>query len=67
MPTSTSHREAKHPEPPLRTITREVPNLRNPTVAEEYKRQRTIVAAASQPQQEEMKFWESAHSHEGWV
>jgi sucrose-6-phosphate hydrolase SacC (GH32 family) len=67
MPTSTSHREAKHSEPPLRTITREVPNLRNPTVAEEYKRQRTIVAAASQQQHEEMQFWESAQSDEGWI
>ena len=51
----------------MRTISREVPNLRNPTVAEEYKRQRTIVAAASQQQQEEMQLWESAQSHEGWV
>jgi hypothetical protein len=54
-------------EPPMRTITREVPNLRNPTVAEEYKRQRAIITAAAERQREEMKFWESVQSHEGWV
>jgi hypothetical protein len=67
MPTSTYHREATHSEPPMRTITREVPNLRNPTIAEEYKRQRVILTAAAEQQQEEMEFWESAQSHEGWI
>jgi hypothetical protein len=51
----------------MRTITHEVPNLRNPTVAEEYKRQRSIIAAAAPRQSEDTSFWESAQSHEGWV
>jgi sucrose-6-phosphate hydrolase SacC (GH32 family) len=59
--------EASQQEPPVRTITREVPNLRNPTVAEEYKRQRVIIAAAAEHQAEETEFWESVQSHEGWV
>ncbi len=54
-------------EPPVRTITRDVPNLRNPAVAEEYKRQRAIIASAAARQREETEFWESTQSHEGWV
>jgi hypothetical protein len=67
MATSIPHPEAAPSEPPIRTITRQVPNLRNPTVAKEYKRQRAILNAASKRQCEEMEFWESAQSHEGWV
>jgi hypothetical protein len=67
MATSISHFEAAPSEPPMRTITRQVPNLRNSTVAQEYKRQRTIISDASRKQREEMEFWESAQSHEGWV
>ncbi|HEY5214581.1 MAG TPA: hypothetical protein VIJ38_16320 [Acidobacteriaceae bacterium] len=59
--------EALQQEPPVRTITREVQNLRNPAVAEEYRRQRAIIAAAAEHQQEETKFWESVQSDEGWV
>jgi hypothetical protein len=67
MATSTPHLEAASSEPTVRTITRVVPNLRNPAVAEEYKRQREIIRAATPRQSEEMNFWESAQSHEGWV
>jgi hypothetical protein len=67
MAASTHNPEAMPVEPPMRTITREVPNLRNPAVAEEYKRQRAIIAAASERQREEMNFWESVQSNEGWV
>jgi hypothetical protein len=66
MATSTSHLEASS-EPTVRTITRQVPNLRNPAVAQEYKRQREVIHDASARQSEEMNFWESAQSHEGWV
>jgi sucrose-6-phosphate hydrolase SacC (GH32 family) len=67
MAASTSHLEDTPIEPPVRTITRQVPNLRNPAVAEEYKRQRAIITAAAERQREEMQFWESVQSHEGWV
>jgi len=67
MATSTTHFEAASAEPTVRTITRVVPNLRNPAVAEEYKRQREIINDATSRQSEEMKFWESVQSHEGWV
>jgi hypothetical protein len=67
METSTEKLDAVAEEPSMRTITRSVPNLRNPAVAEEYKRQRAIVFAASKLRREEMEFWESVQSHEGWV
>jgi len=67
MATLTPHREAASAEPAVRTITRVVPNLRNPAVAEEYKRQREVIHAATSRQSEEMTFWESVQSHEGWV
>jgi len=67
MATSTPHLEASSAEPTVRTITRVVPNLRNPAVAEEYKLQREIIHDATARQNEEMKFWESVQSHEGWV
>jgi hypothetical protein len=67
MATSMPRIEAASAEPAVRTITRVVPNLRNPAVAMEYKRQREIIHAATTRQSEEMKFWESAQSHEGWV
>jgi hypothetical protein len=67
MATSTRHFEAASAEPTVRTITHVVPNLRNPTVAEEYRRQREIINSATSRQSEEMNFWESAQSHEGWV
>ncbi len=67
MAVSADNLEAVLSEPPTRTITREVPNLRNPSVAEEYRRQRAIINSASERQREEMNFWESAQSHEGWV
>lgn len=51
----------------MRTISREVPNLRNPAVATEYRRQRAIINAAAESQREELDFWESAQTHEGWV
>jgi hypothetical protein len=67
MATSTRHLEAASAEPTVRTITRVVPNLRNPTVAEEYKRQREIINGATSRQSEEMKLWELIQSHDGWV
>lgn len=67
MASSARNFEEFQQEPPVRTITREVPNLRNPTVAEDYKRQRAIIAASAAHQHEETEFWESAQSHEGWV
>jgi hypothetical protein len=67
MATSTQTRESAASEPPTRTITREVPNLRNPAIADEYRRQRAIIYAASERQREEMNFWESVQSNEGWV
>lgn len=54
-------------EPAVRTITREVPNLRNLTVAEDYRRQRSIITVAAEHQTQETEFWESVQSHEGWV
>jgi len=66
MATTTPHLEPAA-EPPVRTITRAVPNLRNPVVAQEYRRQREVIYAAIPHQSEEMQFWESAQSHEGWV
>ncbi len=61
---TTPHLEA---EPTVRTITRVVPNLRNPAVAEEYKRQHEVIHNATSHESEEMNFWESVQSHEGWV
>jgi hypothetical protein len=63
MATSTPHLEAASAEPTVRTITHVVPNLRNPAVAEEYKRQREIINSATSRQSEEMKFWESVQPH----
>lgn len=67
MAAAIQNAEASADEPLVRTITREVPNLRNPAVAEEYKRQRAIVNAAAVKRSEEIEFWESVQTHEGWV
>jgi len=67
MATLTHDPESAQEEPLTRVISREVPNLRNPAVAEEYKRQRAIINAAAAKQRGEMEFWESVQSHEGWV
>lgn len=67
MASSSRNLEAVSTEPLVRTIVREVPNLRNAAVAEEYKRQRAVINSASARQREEMDFWESVQSHEGWV
>jgi hypothetical protein len=57
---------ARNPEPLTRIVSVEVPNLDNPIVAAEYRRQREIINAAYERQREELEFWESAQSHEGW-
>ena len=54
-------------EPLTREIIREVPNLRNASVAEDYKRQRAIINSALANRYEETDFWESVQSDEGWV
>ena len=54
-------------EPLTRAITREVPNLRNAAVADEYKRQRAIINASIESRREETDFWESLQADEGWV
>ncbi len=55
-----------HPEPLTRIVSVEVPNLDNPIVAAEYRRQREIVNASYEKQREELAFWESVQCHEGW-
>lgn len=67
MAISSQHAEAAVPEPLVRTVILEVPNLQNPKVAEEYKRQRAIINDALQSRGEEMAFWESTQSHQGWT
>jgi Protein of unknown function (DUF3018) len=67
MASAIHHHEPQQQEPPMRTISREVPNLRNPAVAAEYRRQRAIINAAAESQREELDFWESVQTHEGWV
>ena len=67
MATLTHHPEPAPQEPLTRTVSRELPNLRNPVVAAEYRRQRDIINAAVQSQREELEFWESIQTHEGWV
>jgi hypothetical protein len=66
MATLTHNPESAQQEPLTRFITREVPNLRNPIVAAEYRRQREIIRAAVESQREELDFWESVQTHEGW-
>lgn len=51
----------------MRTVTFELPNFDNPAVAAEYRRQREVINAAYERQREELEFWESVQSHEGWV
>ena len=51
--------EAAGKEPGKRTITRELPNLRNRAIADEYRRQRTILHDAAPSQRSEMDFWEA--------
>ena len=58
---------AQSSEPLTREITRQVPNLRNASVAEEYARLRAIINAALDNRHEEVAFWESVQSDEGWV
>jgi hypothetical protein len=66
MATATQN-EVMPDEPLVRTIVREVPNLRNSTVVEEYRHQRAIINAAAGNQRDEMEFWEGMQTHEGWV
>jgi hypothetical protein len=65
--TPTIETEAAGKEPDTRTISRELPNLRNRAVAEEYRRQRAILQDAAASQRSEMEFWEAAQSSEGWL
>lgn len=69
MATSTPiiETEATSKEPCTRTMTRELPNLRNRAVAAEYRRQRTAIHDAIPSQRTEMEFWEAAQSVEGWL
>jgi hypothetical protein len=55
-----------YPKPLTRIVSVEVPNLDNPIVAAEYRRQREIVNASYERQREELAFWESVQCHEGW-
>lgn len=66
-PTHAIEMEIAGNEPRVRTISRVLPNLRNPVVAAEYKRQRAVIHDAEPAQREEAEFWEAAQSHEGWV
>jgi hypothetical protein len=66
MATLTHNPVSAHEEPPMRIVSRELPNLRNPVVAAEYRRQRKIINAAYESQREELEFWESIQTHEGW-
>jgi hypothetical protein len=67
MATLTHNPESAPQEPLTRTVTMEVPNLDNPAVAAEYRRQREIINAAAESQREELEFWESVQTHDGWV
>ncbi len=67
MATLIPNPEPAPQEPLTRTVTMEVPNLDNPAVAAEYRRQREIVNAAYERQREELDFWEATQTHEGWV
>jgi hypothetical protein len=67
MATLTHNPEPVPQEPLTRTVTMEVPNLDNPVVAAEYRRQREIINAAAESQREQLEFWESTQSHAGWV
>ena len=66
MATLTHNPESAPHEPATRIVSRELPNLRNPAVAAEYRRQRAILTAAVESQREELEFWESIQTHEGW-
>ena len=59
--------DAATSESATRWMSREVPNMRNPQVAADYKRQRDVLDAALERQRDEMKFWESVQADEGWV
>ena len=67
MATLIHNPESAPQEPLTRTVTMEVPNLDNPAVAAEYRRQREIINAADERQREELDFWEATQTHEGWV
>jgi hypothetical protein len=66
MATLTHNPESAPHEPTTRIVSRELPNLRNPVVAAEYRRQRAIINAGVESQREELEFWESVQTHEGW-
>jgi hypothetical protein len=66
MATLTHNLVSTHPEPLTRIVSVEVPNLDNPIVAAEYRRQRAIINAAVERQREELEFWESLQTHDGW-
>ena len=67
MATLTHNPEPAPQEPLTRIGTMEVPNLDNPAVAAEYRRQREFINAAYERQREELDFWEATQTHEGWV
>ena len=66
MATLTHNPESAPPEPTTRVVSRELPNLHNPVVAAEYRRQRAIINEAVPSQREELEFWEAVQTHEGW-
>jgi hypothetical protein len=66
MATATHNPEPSKHEPLTRMVTRELPNLRNPIVAAEYRRQRAVIRAGVESQREELDFWEATQTHEGW-
>jgi hypothetical protein len=67
MATLIHNPEQAKEQPLMRTVTFELPNFDNPAVAAEYRRQREVINAAYERQREELEFWESVQSHEGWV
>ena len=66
MAALTHNPETAPHEPTTRIVSRELPNLRNPVVAAEYRRQRAIINEAVLSQREELEFWEAVQTHEGW-
>lgn len=67
MATATHNPEPAQGQPLMRTVTLKLPNFDNPAVAAEYRRQREVINAAYGRQREELAFWESTQSNEGWV
>lgn len=67
MASAIHNPEPAQAQPLVCTVTLELPNFDNPAVAAEYRRQREVINAAYERQREELEFWESVQSHEGWV